>query len=80
MTVISLTRRIARLDRGMSPEVRALARLTDAELDALIKSHLARVNPALAERYTPETTCAELHALFDDAQAELARLHDGDRA
>jgi hypothetical protein len=77
MTVISLTRRIARLDRGISPEVRALASLTDAELDALIKSHLARVNPALAERYTSETTCTELHALFADAQAE--RDHPGPR-
>jgi hypothetical protein len=76
----SLVRRIARLDRGISPEARALEKLSDAELDALIKSQLAKVSPALAERYTPKTTCAELHALFDDAQAELAHLRDGDRA
>jgi hypothetical protein len=76
----SLVRRIARLDRGISPEARALAKLTDAELDALIKSQLEKVSPVLAKRYTPKTTSAELHALFDDARAELARLQDGDRA
>jgi hypothetical protein len=77
----SLVRRIARLDGGISPEARALEKLTDAELDALIKSHLAKVNPALAERYTSETTCAELHALFVEAQAERDHTgRDGDHA
>jgi hypothetical protein len=63
------------------PEARPLAKLTDAELDALIKSHLAKVNPARAERYTSEATRAALHALFADAQAEReCRLHDADDA
>jgi hypothetical protein len=60
---------------------RTIAKLTDDEPDALIKSRLAKKNPALAERFTSKTTCAELNALFDDALAELApRLHDRDRA
>jgi hypothetical protein len=76
----SLVRRIARLDRGISPEARALENLTDAELDAVVKAELGKVNPALADRYTPETTCAELHALFAEANAELKQRIDGGHA
>jgi hypothetical protein len=76
----SLARRIARLDRGISPEARALEKLTDAELDAVVKAELGKVNPALADRYTPKTTYAELHALFVEANAELRRRIDGGHA
>ena len=59
-----LRRRITRLDQGVSPEMAALDKLTDDELHAHIRNDLAMVDPALADRYSPDFSVAELHAIF----------------
>jgi hypothetical protein len=46
MSVVSIRCRLARLDHGKSPEDRALEKLTDDELDALIMAGLAEIEPA----------------------------------
>jgi hypothetical protein len=51
MSVVSVKRRLARLDHGESPEVRALEKLTDDELDVLIKVQLAEIEPALVAQW-----------------------------
>jgi hypothetical protein len=38
MSVVSIKRRLGRLDHGESPEVRALEKLTDDELEVLIQA------------------------------------------
>jgi len=51
MSIVSLERRITRLDHRVPPHVRDLSRLTDAELDALVQSEIAKSDPGLAARY-----------------------------
>ena len=79
MSVIALRRRITRLDHGVSPEMAALDKLTDDELHAHIRNDLAMVDPALADRYSPDFSVAELHAIFDEASAILERRSTGGR-
>ena len=74
-----LARRIVRLDRGKSYAARALAKLTDDELHAHIRNRLSMVDPALADRYSPDYSVAELHAIFDEASAILERRSTGNR-
>jgi hypothetical protein len=72
-----LERRIIRLDRGKSHAARALAKLTDYELHGHIRNRLSMVDPALADRYSPDFSVAELHAIFDEASAILERRSTG---
>lgn len=46
-----LRRRIDRLNGGRLVDERDISRLTDAQLETLICSELARRDPALAQRY-----------------------------
>jgi hypothetical protein len=52
MSIVSLERRITRLDHRVPPHVRDLSRLTDAQLEALIEAELAKYDPAIAARYS----------------------------
>jgi hypothetical protein len=51
MSVVSIKRRLGRLDHGESPEVRALEKLTEDELEVLIKVQLAEIEPALVTQW-----------------------------
>jgi hypothetical protein len=79
MSAIALRRRITRLDHGVDHKRRALSKLTDAELHAHIRTRFAEIDPALADRYSPDFSVAELHAIFDEASAILERRSTGGR-
>ena len=48
----TLERRVARLDHRVPSHVRDLSRLSDAQLEDLTESELARFDPAVAARYS----------------------------
>jgi hypothetical protein len=71
MSVISLRRRITRLDRGIDPQKHALERLTDDELDAHMHSTLVRKSPELGERYAAGGTIHGRFSIFGEICKEL---------
>jgi hypothetical protein len=72
-----LARRICRLDHGKSLQARALEKLTDDELHSHIRNRLSMVDPDLADRYSPDFSVSELHAIFDEASAILKQRSAG---
>ncbi len=78
MSVVSFKRRLARLDHGKSSEDRAIAKLTDDELEAHIKARLAEIEPALVAQWeaASERSKADEDFSFLDATREIWRQAD----
>ncbi len=68
MSIVALTRRMHRMDRGRTYLMRHIEQMSDAELDAAIEREVRKTDPGLADRLRAATG-EELDALHKQIAA-----------